>query len=285
MTLKLATADYSFPLLEWEQVLRLARDLGMQGIDISLFQGRSQLNPDEILANPSKSAARISAGVESQGLEIADIFGQPGKTFYENAPNDPDDNVRKRAAEFFYRILEFTVRCNGKHLTILPGVHFEREDYADSLKRCADELAWRCEAAAKVGVKFAVEAHLGSIIPTPEDAQKLLDRVPGLTLTLDYGHFTYQGIPDDRIEPLMARASHFHARCARRERLQAPLKENTIDFRRVVQAMRRERFAGFVAIEYVWIDWEHCNEVDNLSETILLRDLVRAAMADSFASD
>lgn len=280
VTLKLATADYSFPLLEWEQTLRLARDLGMQGIDISLFQGRSQLKPDEILANPSKSAARISAAVESQGLEIADIFGQPGKTFHENAPNDPDEVVRKRAGEFFYRILEFTTRCNGKHVTILPGVHFERESYADSFERCADELAWRCEAAAKVGVRFAVEAHLGSIVPTPEDAQKLLDRVPGLTLTLDYGHFTYQGIPDDRIEPLMSRASHFHARCARKERLQAPLKENTIDFPRIVQAMRRERYSGFVAIEYVWIDWEHCNEVDNLSETILLRDLVRAAMAE-----
>ena len=29
---------------------------------------------------------------------------------------------------------------------------------------------------------------------------------------------------------------------------------------------------GYVGIEYVWIDWEHCNEVDNLSETILWRD-------------
>ncbi len=280
MTLKLANADYSFPLLEWEQTLRLARDLGMQGIDISLFQGRSQLKPDEILTNPSQSAARISTAVEAQGLEIADIFGQPGKTFHENAPNDPDNGVRKRAAEFFYRILEFTARCNGKHLTILPGVHFERESYTDSFDRSAGELAWRCEAAAKVGVRFAVEAHLGSIVPTPEDAQKLLDRVPGLTLTLDYGHFTYQGIPDDRIEPLISRASHFHARCARKERLQAPLKENTIDFRRIIQAMRRERYSGFAAIEYVWIDWEHCNEVDNLSETILLRDLMRAAMAE-----
>ncbi len=280
MTLKLATADYSFPLLEWEQTLRLARDLGMQGIDISLFQDRSHLNPSEILANPSRSAARISAAVEAQGLEIADIFGQPGKTFAVNAPNDPDDGVRKGAAEFFYRILEFTVRCNGKHLTILPGVHFERERRDASFERCADELAWRCEAAAKVGIKFAVEAHLGSIVPTPEDALKLLDRVPGLTLTLDYGHFTYQGIPDDRIEPLISRASHFHARCARKERLQAPLKENTIDFRRIVRAMRRERYSGFVAVEYVWVDWEHCNEVDNLSETVLLRNLVRAAMAE-----
>ena len=29
-------------------------------------------------------------------------------------------------------------------------------------------------------------------------------------------------------------------------------------------------------IEYVWIDWEQCNECDNLSKTILFRDFFRS---------
>ena len=33
-------------------------------------------------------------------------------------------------------------------------------------------------------------------------------------------------------------------------------------------------FADEIGIEYVWIDWEHCNECDNLSETILFRDSI-----------
>ena len=37
-------------------------------------------------------------------------------------------------------------------------------------------------------------------------------------------------------------------------------------------------YRGYLGIEYVWIDWEHCNEVDNLSETIRLRDFLRAKM-------
>ena len=72
----------------------------------------------------------------------------------------------------------------------------------------------------------------------------------------------------------MKHASHFHARGACRGRLQASFKENTIDFKRVLQAMKRAQYTGFVGVEYVWIDWERCNEVDNLSETILLRDLI-----------
>ena len=41
--------------------------------------------------------------------------------------------------------------------------------------------------------------------------------------------------------------------------------------------MRRVGYPGYVGVEYVWIDWEHCNEVDNVSETILLRDFLRGA--------
>ncbi|PYV20938.1 MAG: hypothetical protein DMG24_21105 [Acidobacteria bacterium] len=105
--------------------------------------------------------------------------------------------------------------------------------------------------------------------------------VPGLTLTLDYTHFTYQGLPDDAIEPLLAHASHFHARAACRGKLQAPLKQNTIDYRRVLRAMKGANYSGFVVLEYVWVDWMGCNEVDNLSETILLRDLLCSSARDA----
>ena len=99
--------------------------------------------------------------------------------------------------------------------------------------------------------------------------------VPGLGLTLDYAHFTRIGIPDSRIQPLTARATHFHARCACRDRLQSSFKQNTIDFRRALAALDRHRFNGWIALEYVWIDWEHCNECDNLAETIQYRDFLR----------
>src|SRR5579859_564527 len=109
MTLKLATADYSFPKLKWEQALRLARDLEMQALDVGLFAGRSHLDPDDVLANTRQTAARVSGALQANNLEIADVFGQPGRVFEENAVNHPDGSVRERAADFFHRILEFAV--------------------------------------------------------------------------------------------------------------------------------------------------------------------------------
>jgi sugar phosphate isomerase/epimerase len=277
MDLKLATADYSFPKLKWEQVLGLARDIEMRALDIGLFAGRSHLDPAEVLSQVPQAAARVSAALRDNSLEIADVFGQPGRVFEENAVNHPDATVRRNATEFFHRILEFALRCNAKHLTLLPGVHFASETYEDSLKRCVEELSWRTHAAAKTGVIFSVEAHVGSIAPTPAQAKRLVELVPGLTLTLDYTHFALQGFSDDDIEPLLVSASHFHARGACKGKLQASFAENTIDYTRVLEAMKRANYAGFVVLEYVWMDWMGCNQVDNLSETILLRDLFRSA--------
>ena len=175
MELKLAVADYSFPLLEWEQSLTLAREIGMAGVDIGLFAAGSHLQSDKILENPKASAAGVSAALRAHGLQPADVFGIPGKGFDQNAPNDPDVSSRQKSGEYFKRTLEFAVECGGSHVTMLPGVRWPQEQEEDSLKRAAEELEWRAQAAERAGVKFAIEAHLGSIVPTPQEALRLLE--------------------------------------------------------------------------------------------------------------
>jgi sugar phosphate isomerase/epimerase len=275
MDLKLACADFTFPLLSHGDALDLIARLGVKGVDIGLFRGRSHIRPENVFNDIAGSARQLSQQIRDRGLEIADIFLQASTDFQSLAANHPDPAQRKLSRDAFRKGLEFVARCNATHMTGLPGVNFDGESNAESLDRCASELAWRVEQAKAVGIVYSVEAHLGSLVPTPDLAAKLVEKTPGLTLTLDYGHFTYQSIADSVVEPLMAHASHFHARCARPKRLQAPLKDNAIDYGAVLRAMRRCNYSGWVGLEYVWVDWEHCNEVDNLSETILLRDHLR----------
>jgi hypothetical protein len=66
-------------------------------------------------------------------------------------------------------------------------------------------------------------------------------------------------------------------RGARLGRLQSRFQDNTIDYARVLEGMRRTGYKGWLGIEYIWMDWEHCNECDNVAETILFRDFLRAA--------
>ncbi len=273
MNLKLACADFTFPLLDHDHVLDLIARLGVQGVDVGLFHEReTHLKLDAVCSDVAAHARALSHKLDDRGLQLADVYFIPSPDFKGRAANHPDAAQRRASRELFQKMLEFTARCNAKHLSSVPGVRWEQESEEDSIQRSSEELAWRAGEARRCGVTFSIEPHLGSVITTPEATLQLLRQSPGLTLTLDYGHFTAQGIPDSQVEPLVAHASHFHARCACKGRLQAPLKENTIDFAKVLGAMARSKYEGYLGLEYVWIDWQRCNDVDNVSETILLRD-------------
>jgi len=275
MNLPLACADFAFPLLAHEHSLDLISMLGAEGVDIGLFEGRSHLHPSRELENPAASGEALRRKVADRGLQVADVFLQMDPDFSLYAVNHPHQSRRRKARDWYRRTLDYALACHSGHVTVLPGVFFDDLPQADSMALCRDELAWRVEQADAAGIVFGVEAHVGSIVPTPGQAGDLVDAVAGLTLTLDYTHFASRGIPDAEVEPLLAHATHFHARGARPGRLQCSFQENAIDYRRIVEVMEETGYQGYIGIEYVWIDWEHCNEVDNVSETILFRDFFR----------
>jgi sugar phosphate isomerase/epimerase len=274
MNFKLACADFAFPLLTHEQSLRLISMLGFQGVDIGLFDGRSHLWPSREFENVDRSAAALKRLTDGINLQIADVFLQTAADFRPYAINHPEPARRKLARDWFSKTLDYAAACSCRHVTILPGVHFDEEPPEQSFKRAVDELSWRTERARSYGITLGTEAHVGSLASDPKSAERLVESVPNLTLTLDYTHFTRAGMPDAAIEPLLPFASHFHVRGARTGRLQAAFKDNAIDYRRVVDGLRAAGYAGWLGVEYVWIDWEHCNECDNLSETVLFRDFL-----------
>ena len=280
MKRKLACADFTFPLLPHDKVLDLIAALEMDGVDIGLFEGRSHLWPSREFEDVSAAAGLLAKKLSDRGLKPADVFLQTNPDFVSYAINHPDPAPRRKARDWFLRTLEYASRLGSPHVTALPGVFFDSEPNDVSWQRSQEELAWRVEQARPHGITFSVEAHVGSLAPEPTAAERMVTGVPGLSLTLDYTHFTRAGLPDSAAEPLIKYATHFHVRGAREGRLQASFKDNVIDYGRVLEVMGRTGYAGYLGIEYVWIDWEHCNEVDNVSETILFRDFIRAREKD-----
>ncbi|MEI7552360.1 MAG: sugar phosphate isomerase/epimerase family protein [Verrucomicrobiota bacterium] len=279
MKAKFACADFTFPLLSHAHALDLIANLGFQGVDLGLFEQRSHRWPSQELRRPAVSGRRLRRTLDERGLKAADVFLQLAPDFTPWAINQPAAGRRRKARDWFQRTLEYAAAAGSRHVTTLPGVVFAEEGRAASLARAVAELAWRVEQSRAAGLTFGTEAHVGSLAATPEEAAELVRRVPGLTLTLDYTHFTRAGIPDRRIEPLVPAASHVHMRGACRGRLQCNFRQNTIDYPRMLAALQRAGYRGWIGVEYVWLDWEHCNESDNVSETLQLRDFLRATAA------
>jgi len=276
MKIRIACSDAAFPLMEHDDCLRLIGMLGVEGVDIGLFEERSKLQPSDVFGAPEKNGRALKAKAEESGLSVADVFFQPALDFRKFSINRPDEDVRRQSREDFQRTLEYALAAESYHLTFLPGVHHEGESYEDSLARASEELAWRVERAADAKISFGVEAHVGSLAETPEKILALLEMTPGLMLTLDYTHFMRQGIANEDVHPLLPYASHFHARGAAPGRLQTTVAENGIDYSAIAAGLKEAGYPGFIGLEYTWTEWEGCNRTDNLSETILLRDLLRA---------
>lgn len=279
--MKLACADFTWPLLPHDRVLKLIGMLDIEGLDLGLMGNRSHLRPEQIRHDIPMWAGVITERLAQAGLELADVFVIPWTDFETMAPNNPDPKQQEEAAALFRDMLDLAQRLHAPGMTILPGTRFGDESWETSMRRSAEALKWRVDEADRRGIRLSVEAHLGSNVDTPEKAARLVELTPGLALTVDYTHFSYQGIPDAEIEPLLDHARHFHCRGVTRGRLQAKFTENTVDYRRVIQRMKEIGYTGYFAIEYVWQDWQGNNETDNVCETIQFRDLARAAMAEA----
>src|SRR3954451_12655923 len=142
MKLKLACADFTFPLLSHDRALDLIALLDFQGADIGLFEGRSHLWPSREFKSPSRSGKKLRRKLSDRGLRCADVFLQTDPSFVAYAANHPEPAPRRRAREWFLKTLDYAAACGAKHVTTLPGVNFEQEKPALSWRRCCDELAW-----------------------------------------------------------------------------------------------------------------------------------------------
>ncbi len=277
MSFQYACADFAFPLLPHQNVLKLIQLLGFDGVDIGLFQDRSHLQPSMVFDQPAKQGKLLKESVLDAGIAVADVFLQSDLDFSVKAINHPNSKVREEERVQFQKLIEYAIAAGSKHITCLPGVHFEEETYESSYQRVVEELLWRVDMAQQAGLIFAVEAHLGSIVDTPEKTAKLVQDTQGLTLTLDYTHFAKMGIPDERVHPLITHASHFHARGAAKGKLQTVIGENAIDYNAIIKEMKRTHYQGFVGVEYIWTEWENCNRTDNVSESIQLMQAMKEA--------
>ena len=268
-------ADFTFPVLGHEQALKLIKLMGFDWVDIGLFTDRSHIQPEDQLDEPAKKGAMLSHLAGEIGLGISDVFLQSALDCNDRAINHPDTKIRQEEREKFKRLVEYTLAAGCEHITCLPGVHTGTPDCNDI---CAEELSFRCEYARKFGITYSIEPHLGSIMSTPKDALYMLERCEDLTLTLDHSHYISQGFSTDDVTPLVKYAKHFHVRGASNGNMQTSVKESTTDFPKALRGLKETNYAGKICFEYCWLEWENCNRTDNVSETLLLRELIEKAL-------
>jgi sugar phosphate isomerase/epimerase len=264
-------------LLSLEQAITLVGLLDFQGFDLVLMGNSAYVRPEDI-DDVDVWGAGVRRRLDGQGLEAADVFCVPWTDFTTMAPNHPDAAERARGRDLFRRTLDLSSSIGAPGITMLPGLDWPDESHERSLGRAAEELQARSEEASRCGLGFSIEAHLGSVCHDPADALRLCELAPSLGLTVDYTHFVSQGVAEAEVEPLAAHARHVQTRGTAPGLLQAPLHESTLDFERMIDVLRGAGYDGFITVEYIWVAWQRLNEIDVVSETVMLRDRLNAKL-------
>ncbi|MCC6681280.1 MAG: sugar phosphate isomerase/epimerase [Phycisphaeraceae bacterium] len=269
-TFPFAFTSWSWSLLPFEKVTQITKLLGFRHIDLGAFTGWAHYDADALAADPAGMANLILQHTQSSGLALSDLFVTFGPGLIEHCVNDPDPVHRSSNRETLRRVADFCIAAGIPGVTLCPGVEQPTLGRENSFDLACEALSDLVAIGRDAGLAISVEPHIESIAESPDDAFRLLERVKGLSLTLDYAHFVCQGYPQDQIEPLLRHTRHFHARQARRHQNQCRTREGEIDFLRILSLLSEQDYSGAIAFEYVWEQWQDNDQVDVVSETLML---------------
>ena len=279
MPIEITCTSFSFPMLPFERALQAIALLEIPRFDVGAHEGGAHVQPSEVEADADAVADRIKRAADRAGLVASDFFPTFGRGFRDRPVNAPDPATRQANVGRFRAIVKCARAVGARGVTLLPGVVWPGMGPERSFELAIAGLRELLPIAADAGLRLSVEAHVESVAESPELARRLCDAVPGLKLTLDYSHFLTLGFSPHAVHPLLPLAGHFHARQAAPGRLQASAKDGTLNFADLVGRLKAGGYSGDVCVEYTWQDWRDCWHQDVVSESIVLRDLIRSVLA------
>jgi sugar phosphate isomerase/epimerase len=268
--MNLSLTSWSFPRCTLEEAAGIARALGFEALDAGAYPG-GHLNREAILKGDTSEIERV----KSLGLHISNVYYTFAAGFTERALNTPDAKVRRKNREDFKRVIEFCTAVDCPSVMLLPGIQHPGMSKADAIQRCIEASRELLAVSLPAGVDIAIEPHVMGLLESPRDTLTVVEAVPELELALDYAHFATLGFTQAEIDPLCAFAAHVHLRQAKPGFLQTRLEHGTLNFPAMIDALRQANYDGYLAIEYVHQDYLQTDNVDVISETVKLRELLR----------
>lgn len=268
----LSAADYGWPRLSHDVAMAVIADLGFTGVDVGVFGDATHVTVEQVVRDPGEVAERLRSKVEAHGLVVADIFLTPSLDLREMAPTSRDPEQDRLGLRMLDACCQMARSLDVPGITILPGVAEGASDPKQALGWAAEGLRRRVDLAASYGLELSVEPHVGSCIESPSATHELLEAVPGLKVTLDPGHFVYQGFDPSSFLDLVPHSRHIQLRPSASGVMQTRLVEDRSGLPEIVRACRASSYTGWLASEFVWIETWECNRVDNTSEAAALRE-------------
>jgi sugar phosphate isomerase/epimerase len=255
--------------------VQMAAAFGFRHVDVGVGGLNGHLSPVQAAAQPDVFAAQVRQATDTCGVAPNECF-----TLNFGPPiNDPDAATRKETRNHFAGLARFAANVGFHSLLLLPGPVHPHLGAQRSLDLAVEAFKPLVDLAGAQGVRLHVETDCESCAKTPQAAEELCERVPGLKLTLDYSHFIFLGHAQEEVERLHQYAAHVHVRQAAPGKIVERVDRGRIDYERAVRSLAGCGYAGLFAVEYL-----ACPEADEAGVNIEAETWKMAADLDKILS-
>ena len=269
--MKLSVSAVSFPGCGVEEAAGIVRALGIEAINLVGISNEHELRG--VLRITPSDVSRVRA----LDMAIPNLHWAVAAAFHP-AVNDPDPDSRADFKDHYRRAVEFCHEAGILTITVVPGIVHPGQSVRDARALTVEVFNEFVPIASEANVRLVTEPHVKSVFESPDSALELFRAVPDLGLILDYAHFVCQGYTQPSIDPLAQYTADVHLRQAKPGLLQTALEDGTINFALVLDQLQQVGYEDYLCLEYVHQNYIGANNVDVLSETVKMRDFVRAQL-------
>jgi sugar phosphate isomerase/epimerase len=279
---------WAFNDMTLQEALGTVARLGFRYADIG---SGPHLNLIKVAADPRRVASEVTSDLRIFNLKLADIYLLLPQLSVE------EESKRRREIDLIKAAMPFLRAVGTPGITLSPGMaqptpqipaELEDDERAEAeanaqasaqaaYDRTRDALAEIVEMAGD-DLEVSIEPHLDSMAEDLAVARRLLDDIPGLSLTVDWAHLVCADVKEPQIASLLPHARHVQIRQAAKGKLQTSYARGKIDAAAVIDLLRSAGYDRTLCIEVLQLTgWHGAAEVNSILEVVAMRDALREA--------
>jgi len=216
--------------------LKLAKEAGIEGIEIPQFETQAQVE-------------EVAAVAAELGIEVHSVMGG---THWQLPLSSTDEEVRLQGVEGIKRALQVAKWAGAPVVLVVPGVVNDDVSYAAAYELSRKSLYEILPVAEELGVAMLLENVWNKFLLSPLEMRDYIDsfETPLVQGYFDVGNILLYGYPHQWIEILGDRVKRIHVKDFDVNTRQfVALLTGSVDWPRVANALRGIGYDGYVTAE------------------------------------
>jgi sugar phosphate isomerase/epimerase len=231
-----------------EAALARIRKLGFDQVDLILISNWGITDPVKLADNFDQETEKVQKILSKHDLKAVAVNAAFSPHLWDRENEEANEKRREqvRAVCRFMKALEIPIAAH------YPGhIADWKNDTEGVFSGSVETLKEIQQISHKEGVVLAPEIHFNTPFEKPEDARRLIQKVPRIPITYEPSHFIIKGIAYQDTADLLDLAANIHLRTCEVGQIQAPPPASMDALDWMMARLKSRNYQGTISIEYL----------------------------------